>query len=96
MPALSLFSQRTFGRWCGVLLTEHNKKQVFVPARCGHGFFTFEDNTCALYLQEGTFNPPGEADTHPFDPLFQVGSMPAATCALSAADRPPAPRAGRP
>ena len=62
----------TFGRWCGVLLTEHNKKQVYVPAKCGHGFFTFEDNTCALYLQEGTFNPPMEADTHPFDPLFQV------------------------
>jgi len=62
----------TFGRWCGVLLTEHNKKQVYVPARCGHGFFTFEDNTCALYLQEGTFNPVNEADNHPFDPLFDV------------------------
>ena len=62
----------TFGRWCGVLLTEHNKKQVYVPAGCGHGFFTFEDDTCALYLQEGTFNPPAEADMHPFDPLFNV------------------------
>lgn len=62
----------TFGRWCGVLLTETNKKQVYVPPRCGHGFFTFEDDTCALYLQEGTFNPANEADTHPLDPLFDV------------------------
>jgi len=62
----------TFGRWCGIMLTENNKKQVYVPARCGHGFFTFEDNTCALYLQEGTMNPVNEADTHPFDPLFGV------------------------
>ena len=62
----------TFGRWCGVMLTENAKKQVYVPAGCGHGFFTFEDNTCALYLQEGTFNPANEADTHPFDPLFNV------------------------
>ena len=62
----------TFGRWCGVLLTEHNKKQVFVPANCGHGFFTFEDNTCALYLQEGTFNPENEADTHPHDDFVAV------------------------
>mmetsp|Transcript_53545 Transcript_53545/g.88906 ORF Transcript_53545/g.88906 Transcript_53545/m.88906 type:complete len:497 (+) Transcript_53545:23-1513(+) len=62
----------TFGRWCGVLLTENNKKQVYVPARCGHGFFTIEDDTCALYLQEGCFNPANEADTHPFDPLFNV------------------------
>ncbi len=62
----------TFGRWCGVLLTDENKKQVFVPRGCGHGFFTFEDNTCALYLQEGCYNPANEADTHPFDPLFRV------------------------
>jgi len=62
----------TFGRWCGVLLTENNKKQVYVPPKCGHGFFTFEDNTCALYLQEGTFKPENEADTHPFDELFKV------------------------
>lgn len=41
----------TFGRWCGVMLTEENQKQVYVPARCGHGFYTFEDDTCALYLQ---------------------------------------------
>ena len=38
----------TFGRWCGVLLTEDNRKQVYVPAKCGHGFFTYEDDTCAL------------------------------------------------
>ena len=47
-------------------------KQVYVPKGCGHGFFTFEDNTCALYLQEGSFSPDKEADTHPFDPLFNV------------------------
>ena len=46
--------------------------QVYVPANCGHGFFTFEDNTCALYLQEGTFNPQKEADTYPFDALVNV------------------------
>ena len=62
----------TFGRWCGVVLSETNRKQVYVPAGCGHGFFTFEDNTSALYMQEGTFDPANEADTNPFDPLFNV------------------------
>jgi dTDP-4-dehydrorhamnose reductase/dTDP-4-dehydrorhamnose 3,5-epimerase len=62
----------TFGRWCGVVLTEHNKKQVYVPPNCGHGFFTFEDNTCALYLQQGCFNPANEKDNHPLDPMFNV------------------------
>ena len=65
----------TFGRWCGVLLTEHNKKQVYVPAKCGHGFFTFEDNTCALYLQEvcsPQANPHLHPHPHPHPSLLQV------------------------
>ena len=48
-----------------MVLTEHNKKQVYVPPNCGHGFFTFEDDTCALYLQEGCFNPAKEACAPP-------------------------------
>ena len=74
----------TFGRWCGVVLTEANKKQVFVPARCGHGFFTFEDNTCALYLQEGCFNPANEADT-------RARHLPARRPRAAAARAPPPP-----
>lgn len=62
----------TFGKWCKVLLTETNCTQVYVPAYCGHGFYTLEDNTNALYLQEGCFNPENENDTHPFDPFIDV------------------------
>ena len=65
----------TFGRWCGVLLTEHNKKQVYVPPNCGHGFFTLEDNTCALYLQEvcsPQANPHLHPHPHPHPSLLQV------------------------
>lgn len=29
----------TFGKWHGVLLTEENKKQFFVPKNFAHGFF---------------------------------------------------------
>ena len=62
----------TFGRWCKILLTDENCRQVYVPAQCGHGFYTLEDDTCALYLQEGCFNPAKENDTHPFDPFINV------------------------
>lgn len=62
----------TFGRWCRVLLTEDNCRQVYVPAGCGHGFYTLEDDTDALYLQEGCFHPVDERDTHPYDPFLAV------------------------
>ena len=62
----------TFGRWCRILLTADNCTQVYVPANCGHGFFTLEDNTNALYLQEGCFDPSQENDVSPFDPFINV------------------------
>lgn len=62
----------TYGRWCKVLLTSKNCLQVYVPPHCGHGFCTMEDNTSALYLQEGCFDPSKENDTHPMDPFINV------------------------
>lgn len=62
----------TFLRWCGVVLDEHNRKQVFVPANCAHGFFTLEDDCDVVYAQEGTFNPPDEQDMLWSDPLMGV------------------------
>jgi dTDP-4-dehydrorhamnose reductase/dTDP-4-dehydrorhamnose 3,5-epimerase len=62
----------TFGRWCKILLTHENCRQVYVPSNCGHGFYTLEDNTSALYLQEGCFDSAKEKDTHPFDSFVNV------------------------
>ena len=59
----------TFGRWCGVWLSETNKKQVYVPAKCGHGFFTTKDDTCALYLQEVRARTPRWTRHEPPRPL---------------------------
>ena len=33
----------TFGKWYGVLLTEENKKQFFVPKNFAHGFLVLSD-----------------------------------------------------
>eukprot|EP00941_MAST-03F_sp_MAST-3F-sp1_P006192 g6192.t1 len=59
---------KTFLRWQGVLLTEQNRRQIFVPSGIGHGFFTLGEVNDAVYLQEGTFNPPEERDVHWQDP----------------------------
>jgi dTDP-4-dehydrorhamnose reductase/dTDP-4-dehydrorhamnose 3,5-epimerase len=62
----------TFGRWCRVLLTDENRRQVYVPAGCGHGFATLRDDTHALYLQEGSFEPTRERDVNPFDTFLGI------------------------
>lgn len=36
-------SSSTYLRWFGIELSEENKKQLFIPAGCLHGFYAFED-----------------------------------------------------
>ena len=39
---------KTYLGWFGIWLDNENKKQLFVPAGCAHGFFAAEDNTLFL------------------------------------------------
>lgn len=39
----------TFGRWVGVHLTEHNKRQIFIPAGFAHGFCVLSDSAHVIY-----------------------------------------------
>lgn len=50
------YRSSTFGKWFGVELTEENHKQLYVPAYCGHGFLSLEDDTCLLYMQGGRWS----------------------------------------
>lgn len=40
----------TFCKWIGVELTESNRKALFVPPGCAHGFLTLSDETEVSYL----------------------------------------------
>jgi dTDP-4-dehydrorhamnose 3,5-epimerase len=62
----------TFLRWTGVLLTESNRAQVYVPAGCAHGFLALDESNDVVYLQEGVWNPPEERDLLWSDPLLGV------------------------
>ena len=44
----------TYLKWKAVELSENDAKQVYIPPRCGHGFFCKEDNSLLVYCQEGT------------------------------------------
>jgi dTDP-4-dehydrorhamnose 3,5-epimerase len=39
----------TFGKWFGVVLTEKNKKQFFIPKGFAHGFSVLQNNTIFEY-----------------------------------------------
>jgi dTDP-4-dehydrorhamnose 3,5-epimerase len=47
----------TYGRWAGVILSEANKRQLFVPAGFAHGVCTMEPNTQILYKVDDYYAP---------------------------------------
>ena len=50
----------TFGRWHGVLLSEENKKQFFVPKNFAHGFLVLSDYAEFCYKVTDFYHPNDE------------------------------------
>ncbi len=42
----------TFGEWEGYILSEENKKEILVPAGCGHGYLVMEDSIVSYKCAE--------------------------------------------
>lgn len=60
----------TYKSWAVVELRSDEAKQIYIPPRCGHGFFSCEEGSFAVYGQEGTYNPPTEMNVNPMDPAL--------------------------
>jgi dTDP-4-dehydrorhamnose 3,5-epimerase len=77
---------RTFRQWAAVELTAQNRRMLYIPEGCAHGFQTLEDDTELLYLMS-EFHAPEQARGARFDdPAFGVAWPLPAEC-LSEADR---------
>ncbi len=47
----------TYLRWVGVALTAGNRRALYIPEGCAHGFLTLEDNTEVLYQMSEFYHP---------------------------------------
>ena len=57
----------TFGQSYGVLLSQHNNKQLWVPPGFAHGFLSLENNTHVVYKCSGLYNNLAEGGINPLE-----------------------------
>ena len=62
----------TFGRYFSVLLSEQNKKMVYVPAGFAHGFCALKDDTQFLYKTTDYYSPEHERGILWNDPAIGI------------------------
>lgn len=71
----------TFGEWEGYVLSEENKKEILVPAGCGHGYLVMEDSIVSYKCAEKFYEEYdggilwNDADIHISWPLDGVGEI---------------------
>lgn len=71
--------------WVGVELSATNRRALFIPKGCAHGFQTLEDETELIYFTSDFYTPEAEGGVHYADPLIGV-QWPRDVTAISAKD----------
>jgi dTDP-4-dehydrorhamnose 3,5-epimerase len=62
----------TFGRHVGVELTAGNRRMLYIPRGCAHGFLTLDDDTEVSYQMSSVYSPDHARGFRWNDPLFGV------------------------
>ena len=66
----------TFRRWIAVELTEVNRKAIYIPEGCAHGFQALADATEVLYQMSEFFHPEHARGVRWDDPAFKISWPP--------------------
>jgi dTDP-4-dehydrorhamnose 3,5-epimerase len=77
---------RTFRKWLGVELTAENRKSLYVPEGCAHGFLTLAAESEVFYLMSEFYHPESARGIRWDDPAFAIG-WPASVAVISERDR---------
>jgi dTDP-4-dehydrorhamnose 3,5-epimerase len=62
----------SWGKWFGVELTPENGCMLYLPALCGHGYQTLEDNTEMYYMTSAFYAPDAARGARFDDPVFAI------------------------
>lgn len=62
----------TFCRWYAIELSAENRRALFIPAGCAHGFLTLEDSTEVLYQMGEYYHPESARGVRWNDPAFGI------------------------
>ncbi len=62
----------TYGQWYGILLSEENKKQLYVPKNFAHGFLVLSDYAEFFYKVSDYYHPGDEGGIIYNDPAIGV------------------------
>lgn len=61
-----------FGKWVGIVLSETNKRQLFVPEGFAHGFSVMSDSAMFLYKCSDFYDPLDEQGVLWADPVINI------------------------
>lgn len=76
----------TFGRWAAAELSATNRRSVYIPRGCAHGYLTLEDASEVAYQITPGYAPPAAAGVRWNDPAFRI-EWPGAPRVISDRDR---------
>lgn len=76
----------TLGRWFAAELTGDNRRMMYLPKGCAHGFITLTDDTEALYFADEFYAPELERGVRWDDPGFGI-DWPLTPAVISEKDR---------
>ena len=76
----------SYGRWYGTELSAENRRAVYVPDGCAHGYQTLTDGAEVFYLVSAQYEPDAEAGIRHDDPAFGI-EWPLEVSVISEKDR---------
>lgn len=62
----------TYGKHVGVLLSENNRRMLYIPQQFAHGFLTLEENTEVFYQMSEFYMPGNARGVRWDDPAFGI------------------------
>jgi dTDP-4-dehydrorhamnose 3,5-epimerase len=65
-------NSQNFGKWVGVLLSEKNKEQFWIPPGFAHGFYVISERADVVYKTTDFFDPLGERCIRWDDPTLSI------------------------